>query len=408
LAGLPDRRRSPQTIKGYRKTFRAMWREKTLDPLRPDDARRTYQRRRAVLHWGAYEMLTHLLAKIEAAIESGDREIVQRLEVLVSKVVDRLAPALALDPPMRGEVPDFKIASRWKNSKKIKKKHRKRDKKRDLAKLPISWREQVWSKIPENFLLKDVFAVHSLSPARGGELQPGMRPTGFSEGVIVALTKRGHLVLATRPLKTHDGKFGQDICAVKIDVSQEGPIAEYLAQRCRAKGGKFIVSVPSSDAVRKAIMRIGRDAFPHGPVICPLLYRHQRVADMKVAFGAGGETAVGAGQGVDDTQSVYGNAAHGRAGGLIGAFGNRAPRLVAVCPVGTNWARRVRPLTRFARCRNRSKDVTGLCFETRGCVSLTPPPSTSTDVRAKCGACGSRLRVPSGAHRLLFNLLRIG
>lgn len=330
LADLPGRRRSPKTVDGYRRAFSAMWRENMLDPLRPEDARGTYERRRAALHWGADKILRHFLTKIEAAGESSDREVVLRLTAVLAKIIDRLAPALVLDPPMRGDMPDFKAASRWKNSKKITRKHRKRNKKRDLGKLPADWRECVWSKIPENSSMRDAAAVHSLSPARGGELEPGVRPTGFSAGVDVALTKRGHLVLVTRPLKTHEGKYGQQICAVKIDVGLEGPIAEFLAQRCREAGGKFVVSVRSSDAFRKWLMRVGRLVFPNGPVICPLLYRHQRLADMKAAFGAGGKTALGAGQCVDQTQSLYGNVVHGRAGGLIDAYGNRAPRLVAV------------------------------------------------------------------------------
>jgi hypothetical protein len=329
-AGIPDRRCSPKTIEGYRRTFSAMCGEKILDPLRPDDARGTYERRRAALYWGAKKTFTHFLKKIDGAIEKGDREVVRRLVAILAKVIDRFAPALALDPPMCGELPDFAVRSRWKSSKKIKKKHRKRNKKRDLGKLPRKWRELVWNEIPENSTLRDAVAVHSLSPARGGELEPGMRPTGFSAGVTVALTKRGHLVLATRPLKTHDGKYGQEVCAVKIDVSLEGPIAEYLAQRCYDAGGKFVVNVRSADAFRKSVMRLGRRVFPDGPVICPLLYRHQRLADMKVAFGAGGKTAIGAGHGVDETQSLYGNVVHGCAGGLIDAFGSRAPRLTAV------------------------------------------------------------------------------
>jgi hypothetical protein len=330
LAGIPDRRCSPKTLEGYRRTFRAMLGEKNLDPLRPDDARGTYERRRAALYWGTKKTLTHFLRKIDEAIERDDSEVVRRLVALLAKVTDRFAPALALDPPMPGELPDFAVRSRWKSSKKIKKKHSKRNKKRDLGKLPRKWRELVWNEIPKNSKIRDAIAVHSLSPARGGELEPGMRLTGFSAGVTVALTKQGHLILATHPLKTHDGKFGQEVCAVKIDVSLEGPIAEYLAQRCHEAGGKFVVNVRSADAFRKSVMRLGRRVFPDGPVICPLLYRNQRVADMKAAFGAGGKTAIGAGHGVDDTQSLYGNTAHGSAGGLIDAFGSRAPRLVAV------------------------------------------------------------------------------
>ena len=307
-----------------------MWSERCLDPLRADDGRGTYLRRRAALHWGAKHMLERLLPKLKVAISRDDREVALRLTAILNKVVDRLEPALKLDPPMQGQVADFRTRTRWTTSKVAKKNHRKRDKKGDLARLPRDWRERVWSCVPSNSPFKDAVAVHSLSPARGGELQPGQRPSGFSAGVIVALTKNNELVIATKPLKTHDGKFGMEICAVKIDIALEGPIAVYLAERCRSNGGKFVVSLASSDAARKAIMRIGKRALPGAVIVTPLVYRNQRLADLKAAFGAGGQTAVGAGHCTDRTQANYGNVSFGRRGGLIGAYGSRVPRLVAV------------------------------------------------------------------------------
>jgi hypothetical protein len=331
LANLPNRKQSADTVKNYRKTFTAMWWEQTLDPLRAGDGRGTYLRRRAALHWGAARMLERLLARLETATSSGDHDVARRIAAVLTKVVDRLEPALKLDPPLQGQVADFTTRTRWENSKAAKQNHRKRDKKGDLARLPRDWRERVWNCVPANSSVRDAVAVHSLSPARGGELQPGPRPTGFSAGVTVALTKKGELVISTRPLKTADGKFGMVICAVKIDIALEGPIAVYLAERCRSHGGKFIVSVASSDAVRKAIMRIGQEAaLPGAVTITPLVYRNQRIADLKAAFGAGGETAAGAGHSTDRTQANYGNVNFGRRGGLIGAYGSRTPRLVAV------------------------------------------------------------------------------
>jgi hypothetical protein len=330
LANLPNRKQSAVTVKNYRKTFTAMWWERRLDPLRAGDGRGTYLRRRAALHWGAGRMVERLLVKLETTTSNGDQDFARRIAAILNKVVDRLEPALKLDPPLQGEVADFTTRTRWENSKAAKKNHRKRDKKGDLAKLPRDWRERVWSYVPTNNSIRDAVAVHSLSPARGGELQPGPRPSGVSAGVTVALTKKGELVISTRPLKTHNGKFGMEVCAVKIDIALEGPIAVYLAERCRSHGGKFIVSVASSEAVRKAIMRIGQEAIPGAVIITPLVYRNQRIADLKAAFGAGGMTAIGAGHCTDRTQSNYGNISFGSRGGLIAAYGSRAPRLVAV------------------------------------------------------------------------------
>jgi hypothetical protein len=88
--------------------------------------------------------------------------------------------------------------------------------------------------------------------------------------------------------------------------------------------------VNSANALSKAIKRIGRRAFPAGPAITPNVLRSQRLADAKVAFGAGEKVALAAGHCTDRTQSKYGNVIYGRKGGLLDAFGSRKPRLVAV------------------------------------------------------------------------------
>ena len=145
LANLPNRKQSADTVKNYRKTFTAMWWEQTLDPLRAGDGRGTYLRRRAALHWGAGRMVERLLAKLETVTSSGDRHVARRIVAILTRVVDRLEPALKLDPPLQGQAADFTTRTRWENSKAAQKNHLKRDKKGALAKLPRDWRERVWS-----------------------------------------------------------------------------------------------------------------------------------------------------------------------------------------------------------------------------------------------------------------------
>lgn len=330
LERLPHRKCAEATAKIYARTFRRMWAEGELDPLRIEDARDTYNQRRAALHWGGRNVLVNLLKRVEAAADANDRQAHASLLKALDDLLRRLSPAIDRDPPQWGDTADFTRKSRWATETGATKKRGSASKKHVLRDLPRDWIRQLWGFVPHGHKYRDAIAVLSLSPSRPGEVVPGDRPCGFSEGIIVALDSKGHLVLANRPLKSHGGKYGMEQSAVKIDVAAEGPVAEYLAQRCREQGGKFVVKVASSDALAKAIKRVGHRAFPQGPAITPYVLRSQRLADAKAAFGAGEKTALAAGQCTDDTQSRYGNVAFGRAGGLIGAFGTRQPRLVAV------------------------------------------------------------------------------
>jgi hypothetical protein len=335
LERLPDRECSLFSENIYKRAFLRMWAENALDPLRQGDARDTYNQRRAALHWGSRQLLQRLLKKFDVAASAGNRELSARLITMVEEAVCRLSPAIDRDPPQWGETPDFSQPSRWKTEGSCTNLRGAASKKHDLGKLPRDWILQMWLGVQPDHKHRDAIAVLSLSPARPGEAVPGDRPSGFSQGIIVALDKKGRLVLANKPLKTHGGKYGMAQSAVKIDVAAEGPIAEYLAQRCRDEGGQFVVKINSADALSKAIKRVGRRVFPTGPAITAYVYRHQRLADAKAAFGAGEKAALAGGHSTDRTQAKYGNVCFGRRGGLVGAFGTRQPRLVAVARART-------------------------------------------------------------------------
>ena len=335
IARIPERNCSKSSRRVYKKTFIRMWNEPEIDPLRPGDSRDTYAVRRAALHYGARNRLTAILTTLEGCakkLPSSDPtdQIAYdtHLEVL-RNFVKRLGPAIDRDPPMVGERPDFKRASRWKAGPDTKKRGAG-SKKYALVELPRDWIEQFWACLPADHKYRDPISVLCVSPARVGEVVPGDRPSGFCDGVRVALDAEGYLVLTHSPQKTHGGKFGMAQAGVRIDPQQEGTCALYLAQKCKEEGGEFVVAVKSSEALRKAIKNIGKRAFPDGPDITPQVLRNQRIADMKKAFGAGEKVASGAGHSTDRTQSKYGNVAHGRKGGLKDSFGSRKPRVGAV------------------------------------------------------------------------------
>jgi hypothetical protein len=328
LQKVPARDVSGASIKLYRRTFGRMSRETVIDPLRPGDARDTYNVRRAALHWGTRWFFERLTVKLETSWSAGDAKACLRWIGIAGNAVDRLGPAIDRDPPLWDGKPDFLKPSRWQTENKNKIARGSKSKKHTLEDLAPGWIERFWPFVPVSHKYRDAIAVISVSPARPGEVVPGDRPSGFSAGVAVALDKNGFLVLATKPLKTHDGKYGMDECALRLDVAKEGAVAKYLAQRCREEGGFFIVKIKSAQALSKALTRIGARAFPKGPDITAYVFRHQRMADVKAAFGAGRKTALAAGHCNDGSQGRYGDARFGRKGGLIGAYGTLTPRLV--------------------------------------------------------------------------------
>ena len=337
VAKLPERQCAKSSRLLYGKTFNRMWCEETLDALRPGLARDTYQVRKAALHYCGRRLILSILtkldavaAKFEASSDPQDAVAYRTILQVLDDVVRRLTPAIERDPPQWDEIADFSQVSRWKTESGCTKVRGAASKKHVLKELPRDWIALLWRHVPFDHQYRDAIAVLSMSPARRGEIVPGDRPSSFSDGVRVALDDAGCLVLIHSPQKTHNGEFGMEYSGVRVEPVAEGPSAEYLAQRCRDKGGEFVVTVKSANALSKAIKRIGNRAFPAGPAITPNVLRSQRLADAKVAFGAGEKVALAGGHCTDRTQSKYGNVVYGRKGGLLDAFGSRKPRLVAV------------------------------------------------------------------------------
>jgi hypothetical protein len=101
LASLPVRRVSATSAVLYRRTFKRMWAEPVLDALRPDDARGTYQLRRAALHYMSRAVLARLIDRLKDEARNGDTDRVQQAAGTLLAFIERLEPALALDPAAR-------------------------------------------------------------------------------------------------------------------------------------------------------------------------------------------------------------------------------------------------------------------------------------------------------------------
>ncbi|MEH2470522.1 hypothetical protein V1281_000234 [Nitrobacteraceae bacterium AZCC 2161] len=339
---LPASEASKTTLARYQKRFMAMLNEPgDLDCLRGGDSRDTYQFRRSALHATSRAMLTAMIdavhaagdaAVLDASNQHGSFVTLQAAASDLHKLLNRIEPAILLDPPCgRGKSSFTTKESRWG----VLNGHIKRarnSKKNQLRYFGKDWQSRLWAVVPEDFDYQDVLAVHLLTPVRPEELVPGERPNGWAPGVIVELTAKGHLTLSWQPVKTHGGKYGSPNVLIAVDPAIAGDAARYLANKCALNGGRMIICVNSKNAVRKAFGRLGRKVFPRvKQAMTQYLFRHQFIADLKATFGAGGVVAAAAGQCVDDTQAHYGRRESGRKRlGIVRIYSARNPKLGSI------------------------------------------------------------------------------
>jgi hypothetical protein len=311
---IPARTISQQTLRDYRRAFVRMWRERVLDALRPGDARDTYLHRRAALYAVSWLWLTRLRARCFAAADRNDIAAVQHWAAILKRVLDRVEPALALDPPLAPNVSPWDAPpSRWHEAAGPHPRRGKNSKKHVLPDLPSDWLERLWEAVPEVWPYRAALAVHMTTPCRPEELVPGPRPHGWSAGVILQLHSAHELAITFAPVKTRRGKYGTPSVTIRWDPTKAGAPAAYLGGLCAAAGGRLVVSLRSKNAMRKSLGRLGARALPEvNVVITPYVLRNQLIADLKATVGAGGEVAAAAGHCIDRTQAKYGRVAHGR------------------------------------------------------------------------------------------------
>lgn len=327
--GLPMREVSAKSQDAYCRTLARMLREPVLDPLRSGIARDTYSHRRASLHTASRILIMELMARCVRAARRNDFADIQGAAAALIRALDKIEPALVLDPPLRPGASAWEMPrSRWLGADTPGPRRGKHSKKNVLAFLPDDWQARLWQAVPEQWRYRAALAVHLLSPCRPEELVPGARPHGWSPGAEIQLRSPNLLEITIAPVKTHGGKYGTPTTTIKIDPIAEGGPAIYLAELCAVAGGRMVVCISSKNAVRKAIAKLGQRALPElDIVITPYVLRHQVLADIKATVGAGSEVAAAAGHCTDRTQSRYGRAEHGRKRkGFLGAKSSRQPR----------------------------------------------------------------------------------
>jgi hypothetical protein len=332
-ARVPDRNISERTRQAYADQFARMLREGSLDPVKEGIARNTYNFRRAALLTGGKLFLERLIAQCMAAGERSDAVAATQHARELLRAVERIEVAFDLEPPLLAGASPFGCpAARWRESAGADRERGANSKKHSLGNLPEDWDARLWEEAAEQaeeWAYLEPLAVHVIAGVRPEELVAGQRPSGWSPGVIVELRSARRLAIAFTPAKSHQGLFGTELTTITVDPVVLGGPAAFLAEKCRAsQDNRIVVSIQSKDAVRKAIMRLGRRALPEVEVtITPYVLRHQRLADLKATFGGGEEVAAAAGHCTDRTQAHYGSVQHGRKlKGYISITAARPPR----------------------------------------------------------------------------------
>lgn len=309
---VPVRNIAERTRQAYGKTFGRMLQEGTLDPLRPKMARDTYNHRRAALLTGGRLFLEERIAECVAAGERRDAVAVEQHARELSRVVEKIEKAFDLNPPLPVGASPFEFPpSRFRQAETAHRERGLNSKKHDLEHLPEGWDADLWdtatSEAYEKWPHLEALAVHLLAGVRPEELVPGMRPGGWSAGVQVELRSARCLAITFMPAKSHRGLFGTGMTTICIDPTIATWPTAFLADRCRLSAGRaIVVSIVSKEAVRKAIIRLGKDALGELSVsITANTIRHQVLADLKATFGAGETVASAAGHSTDRTQSKY-------------------------------------------------------------------------------------------------------
>ncbi len=329
VARMPQRAVADNTLLACHEEFGRMWRAGNLDPLRPGDALDTYYCRRAALHAISPRMIEAELRPLLVAIERHDADQVRGLAKKLQGALDRIEPALELDPPMEAGVPlSRRPPSRWHEANHSDRRRGAKSKRDVLRQLPKHWDRQLWVATPKNWRHREALALHLFVPLRPEEMVPGLRPSRPSEGVLVKLNEAGYLAVSFAPVKSNQGLYGTERTTITVDAKIIGGPAVFLAERCSAAGGQFIISTHSKNAVRKALRLLGLRAFPElADTITPYVLRNQVIADLKVTFGGGAEVAAAAGHCTDRTQAHYGRVQHGRKRkGYLSITAARPPR----------------------------------------------------------------------------------
>jgi hypothetical protein len=318
MSAVPEGRRNRKTRHTYLKIFRIMYKEGVFDPLRPQDAYDTYCKRRSALRYGGRYVIDQIRQKLEQMLDSADPALVDRVARELDGLIKSVAAAVIRDGGVGGASDGEGSASaRWRAVSEDRARRGAGSKRYVLPTLPDDWRDKIWVQVPANSSHRSALAVIDVTGCRTADLVAGDR-CGFAYAGAVACFEEDELVIYICPAKTDELVVTRYV----VDVEGCGAVAHDLVAQCRASGGWMTIAIQSSDAVRKAVERLGQSVFPdREEAITPYVYRAQAIADAKAQWGAGEMVAIMTNQKNDTNQSRYGRYEH--------ATGRRALKAVS-------------------------------------------------------------------------------
>ena len=175
-----------------------------------------------------------------------------------------------------------------------------------LRGLPTDWRAQMFGGLGTKSKYQAPLAVLSATGARPAELELGVK---------VALATDGQLVFTIQGVKTHGGKYGQEVRI--LTVRPETRETQFLAAQVRAAGTPMTVSAKAG-ALSDRTRMLSAKVFPKlTKSVSAYVFRHQMAADLKASGMAPVDVSAALGHSVEETKRFYGAAQSARSDGGV-------------------------------------------------------------------------------------------
>ena len=294
---------SDSTVAQYKAAFARMERQ-GLTPEKISGTGRSFFFYRAALVHHVASQIRETLAVTDRAAKQGRLDEwehgVNRLEQL-SRGLDRYKP----DPD--GKHLDQRVISHW--AVEVEKRERagqtihSHSKRTRLRGLPDDWRNQMFENAKRSKYL-DAIAVLAATGARPAELE---------KGITVNLTRENTLTFTIIGVKTHNGKYGQEIR--KLEIAANSVVTKHLLDRVQEHGQLRIAA--NAGSLSDYARYLGKKTFPSlKKAVSAYCFRHQFAADLKAEGMESADVSAALGHCVDETQSYYasGRSARGSSG----------------------------------------------------------------------------------------------
>jgi hypothetical protein len=296
---------SAASAKQYETAFRYLQAQNLPLEKIANTARSFYFYRAAWVHHYAREIRTALNAADQAARDKQDAIWLGHIESLASSVthLKQYKPDPTSQHLAKGTVSKWAVEAEKRTRAGVTlERHSKRTR---LRGLPTDWRDRMLEGLSKNSKYRDVVAVLSAT---------GARPAEFEKGIKVSLTTDGLLKFTIQGIKTHDGKYGQDVRSFEVLPSRLDH--HHLVRRLNCSGGELVITAKAG-ALSDRVRQLSKRVFPLlKNSVSAYVFRHQISADLKASGMDSVDVSAALGHCVDETKGYYGRAQSARGDGV--------------------------------------------------------------------------------------------